>query len=64
MIREKLKIKNVEIKVIKWMRVWNDNKEEKSGERERDDICYNCESSHKGKQNCCDCKTKKSIVFH
>ena len=35
MIREKLKIKNAEIKVIKWMRVWNDKRER---EREREMI--------------------------
>ena len=58
MIREKLKIKNAEIKVIKWMRVWND-KRERERERERDDICYSYEPSHKGEQNYCDCKTKK-----
>ena len=48
--RDKMGIENVEMWVIKWERVWNDDREEKKWtkterERERvmDDICYNCE---------------------
>ena len=31
-----MKTKNSEMKVIKWERVWNDNREEKNGESERE----------------------------
>ena len=49
LIGDKMWIKNVEMRVMKWERVemiiekWNMCVRER--ERERDDICYNCEPS-------------------
>ena len=52
-----MKIENIEIGVIKWERVWNDDRE-KYGERERereraidDTYCYNCEPNCRGEQS-------------
>ena len=41
MIRNRVGTENVEMWVIKWEKLWNDNREKKNGEREREtnDIC-------------------------
>ena len=36
MIRNRVGIENVEMWVIKWEKFWNDNREKKNGERERE----------------------------
>ena len=56
-MRDQVGIKNVEIRVKKQDRVWNDDKEEKNEERESNGWIYcNCESSRREEQNYCDCK--------
>ena len=35
LMKDNVKIENTKIKVIKQERIWNDNREEKNGERER-----------------------------
>ena len=34
--RDKMGIENVEMRVIKWERVWNDDREEKNGQRQKE----------------------------
>ena len=34
--RDKMGIKNAKMRVIKWERVWNDDREEKNGERQKE----------------------------
>ena len=34
--RDKIGIENVEMRVIKWERVWNDDREEKNGQRQKE----------------------------
>ena len=36
LIRNKVEIENADMRIIKWERVWNDNREEKNWERERE----------------------------
>ena len=35
LIRNKMRIENVDMIIIKWERVWNEDRKEKNGERER-----------------------------
>ena len=45
LMKDNVKIENTKIRVIKQERIWNDNREEKNGEKEKDDMCCNYESS-------------------
>ena len=42
LIKDKVGIEDIEIRIIKWEKVWNDERER---ERERDDICYKYKSN-------------------
>ena len=59
LIKDKVGIEDIEIRIIKWEKVWNDNRRER--ERERDDICYKYKSNWIVKDYC-NFKSKEYIT--
>ena len=67
-MRDIVSTENAEMKVIKWERFWNNDREEINGEREREmhkamnDTCYHYESSCQEEHSYYDNKAKKNRV--